>query len=489
MKKVFIGFIAFIMGGVAFMIALLIMNGQQKGTSNYEAYPEPEPIAIQQASYSAVVPVASPDFVRAAERTVDAVVHIRSQFLRKSNVYDDFFGALKEYFGYDYHPRYNRSYPISGWGSGVIISPEGYIVTNNHVVQGAELVEVTLNDKRVFQAEIVGTDPSTDLAVIKIEQEGLPFLVYGNSDEVHIGEWVLAVGNPFNLTSTVTAGIVSAKARNINILGNQSSIESFIQTDAAVNRGNSGGALVNTEGELIGINAAIASNTGSYTGYSFAIPVNIVKKVVDDILLYGEVQRAYIGVVPREINSEFAEERGLEKLTGVYVEAISENSGAEKAGIREGDVITRVNSMEVNTISQLLEVVGQFRPGDIVAVEVRREGKPMKYNVELRNEEGTTSIVKKEEKFFVESLGATLQRISDEDKRIYRIPNGLKVSGVDEGILKSGGIRKGFIIVRVNDRDVSSKENLQSAINSNSEFIKIQGVYPNGMRVTYEFGL
>ncbi len=489
MNRVLIGILAFFLGGIVFFVIFSNTRDTVSSESHLNRIQEPAPVAIQPASYTPVMVSGGTDFVRAAERTVDAVVHIRSQFLRKSNVYDDFFGALREYFGYDYRPKYNHSYPISGWGSGVIISPEGFIVTNNHVVQGAELVEVTLNDKRVFQAEIVGTDPSTDLAVIKIEEENLPFLIYGNSDDVHIGEWVLAVGNPFNLTSTVTAGIVSAKARNINILGARSSIESFIQTDAAVNRGNSGGALVNTDGELIGINAAIASNTGSYTGYSFAIPVNIVKKVVDDILLYGEVQRAYIGIVPREIDNKFANDRGLEELTGVYVEAISDNSGAEKAGIREGDVITKVNGIDVNTLSQLLEVVGQFRPGDRVAVEVRRDGKALRYNVELRNEDGTISVVKKEEKFFVESLGATLQKISDEDKRIYMIPNGLKVAGVEDGILRNGGIRKGFIIVRVNDRDVSSKDNLESAINSSLNSIKIQGVYPNGMRVTYEFGL
>ncbi|MBU2649308.1 MAG: Do family serine endopeptidase [Bacteroidetes bacterium] len=453
-------------------------------------YHQPEELSVYPASYMTSTPVNGPDFVKAAEKTVDAVVHIRSQFMRKSSVYDDFFGALREYFGYSNTPQYNRSYPISGWGSGVIISPEGYIVTNNHVVQDADLVEVTLNDKRVFEAEIVGTDPSTDLAVIKIDHKDLPYMIYGNSDLVKVGEWVLAVGNPFNLTSTVTAGIVSAKARNINILGTQGGIESFIQTDAAVNRGNSGGALVNTEGQLIGINAAIASNTGSYTGYSFAIPVNIVRKVVDDILLYGEVQRAYIGIIPREIDSDLASESGLKDMKGVYVEDVSENGGADKAGIKKGDVIMRVNGSEVNTLAQLLEIVGQYRPGDKVAVDVRRDNKPLAFNVELRNEDGTTSVVKKDEQFFVEALGATLQRISDDEKRIYRIPGGLKVAGVEEGgMLKSGGIRKGFIIIRVNDQDVSSKASVESAIGSADRTIRIQGVYPNGMRVTYEFGL
>ena len=489
MKKLPLFLIAFISGAAFLFVSASILNPSDKQfNKSSQQYPDAMPVQVHQASYSTSMAMDGPDFTTAAERTIDAVVHIRSQFLRKSNVYDDFFGALREYLGYDSRSR--QEYPISGFGSGVIISNDGYIVTNNHVVQGAELIEVTMNDKRTMLAEIIGTDPSTDLALIKVDARELPFVTYGNSDQVKIGEWVLAVGNPFNLTSTVTAGIVSAKARNINILGNQSSIESFIQFDAAVNRGNSGGALVNTSGELIGINAAIASNTGSFAGYSFAIPVNIVRKVVEDLQVHGEVQRAYVGVIIREIDDEFAEEEGLNSLKGVYVDALSENGGAEEAGLEKGDVITNVNGIEVNSLSQLLEVVGQYRPGDVVTVNVKRDNKNRNYNVELKNADGTTSIVKREEKFYAMDLGATLQKIGEEEKRMLMLSNGLKVSSVEsDGILQRGGIRQGFIITSVNNIRVNSKDSLEQAMTENDTFIKIHGIYPNGMRVTYELGL
>ncbi|MBE9492378.1 MAG: trypsin-like peptidase domain-containing protein [Bacteroidetes bacterium] len=484
MKKILIITVVFILGGVVFLLTAgtLIKNEKPE-----RIVVQREPIPVQHASLFSPLPIDGPDFTKAAAQTVDAVVHIRSQFRRKSNVYDDFFGTFREYFGYG--SKYEREYPISGWGSGVIITSDGYIVTNNHVVQGAELVEVTLNDKHTYEAEIIGTDVSTDLALIKIDSDDLPFISYGNSDDVRVGEWVLAIGNPFNLTSTVTAGIVSAKARNINILGSQSSIESFIQTDAAVNRGNSGGALVNIEGKLIGINAAIASNTGYYTGYSFAIPVNIVRKVMDDLLIYGEVQRAYIGIIIREIDNDFAQEQGFDDLKGIYVEEITDNGGAQAAGIREGDIIKQINGKDVNSFSQLLELVSQHRPGDVVPVNVNRNNKIIYFNVELKNEDGTTSIVKKEDKFYNDVLGATLKRISDKDKQTFMINNGLKVTSTDNGVLKSGGIRNGFIITRINDIRISTKDNLEKALNESDDFIKIQGIYPNGMRVTYEFSL
>lgn len=271
-------------------------------------------------------------------------------------------------------------------GSGVIVSADGYIVTNNHVVQDAVNITVTLNDKRVYKASVVGTDPSTDLALIRIDEKNLPFLAYGNSDDVKIGEWVLAVGNPFNLTSTVTAGIVSAKARDINILGSKGAVESFIQTDAAINPGNSGGALVNTRGELIGINAAIASGTGYYTGYSFAIPVNIVKKVVDDFTRYGKIQRAYLGVYYREIDDQFAKDKGLNSLSGVYIDDVVAGGAAEKAGIRKGDIITNIQNKPVNGKSELMEVVSQLSPGDVITVAIVRDGKEISMPVKLISE-------------------------------------------------------------------------------------------------------
>jgi S1-C subfamily serine protease len=300
---------------------------------------------------------------------------------------------------------------------------------------------------------------------------------------------VLAVGNPFNLTSTVTAGIVSAKARNINIFGTPGSIESFIQTDAAVNRGNSGGALVNNRGELVGINAAIASNTGYYQGYSFAIPVNIVKKVVSDMKEYGEVQRAYLGVVIREINHKFANELGLKNIEGVFVDGLVEGGGAMESGIRIGDVILAVNNNPVNSMAQLLEIIGQYNPGNELEVLIMREGRQMIVDVELRAEDGTSGIISRVEEFYNERLGATLSRLPIEEMQRLKINSGLRIKDLDEGLLSRGGIREGFIIITVNGYAVDSSTGLESALNDNSDRVRISGMYPNGMRVTFEFGL
>ena len=350
-------------------------------------------------------------------------------------------------------------------------------------------MEVILNDKRVFAAEIIGLDPSTDLALLKIDVNRLPFIEFGNSDLVRVGEWVLAVGNPFNLTSTVTAGIVSAKARDINILGGHGAIESFIQTDAAVNRGNSGGALVNTQGELIGINAAIASNTGYYQGYSFAIPVNIVKKVIADLREYGEVQRAYIGVVIREIDQDFANDLKLDDIRGVYIDGLLEDGGAMDAGIEIGDVITHVNGMEVNSLAQLLEVIGQHNPGQQLEVRIIRNGTSRSFDVVLRTEDGSSRIVSRADEFYNERLGATFSPLSREERNTYDLRVGLQVVSLSEGLMNKGGIRKGFIMTNVNGYAVNSESGLESALSENVGQVKISGEYPNGMRVTFEFGL
>lgn len=332
-------------------------------------------------------------FADVAEKTVNTVVHIRTEIVVKGNSYYDFFGPLLEQI---YGGRIEIPDNVSvGFGSGVVISPDGYIVTNNHVVEGARKIEVTFNDKHKKEAKIIGSDPNTDIALIKVEANDLEYLTFGDSDKVRVGEWVLAVGNPFNLTSTVTAGIVSAKARNINILG-EGTIESFIQTDAAVNPGNSGGALVNTEGDLIGINAAIASRTGSYEGYSFAIPSNIARKVVEDFLQYGSLQRAYIGVAVAEITEELAEKANLKSLSGVYVAGISEGSGAHKAGIKVGDIILNVNGVPVDTRSQLIGAVGQYRPGDKVNVKFIHDNKEKIVTVTLTNMFGDEKIIKEQ---------------------------------------------------------------------------------------------
>jgi S1-C subfamily serine protease len=333
----------------------------------------------------------------------------------------------------------------------------------------------------------VGTDPTSDLALIKVEGNDFDYLVFGDSDKVKVGEWVLAVGNPFNLTSTVTAGIVSAKARNIGILGEGSNVESFIQTDAAVNRGNSGGALVNTRGELIGINAAIASHTGSYEGYSFAIPSNIVRKVVDDLLMYGETQRAYIGVYPQEMNAELADKAGMKDIKGVYVADITPDGAAEKAGIKKGDVLRRINGTEVNTVTQLLESVRQYRPGDEVTVDLIRDGKERTYTVGLLNESGSTDVVKKGESFYNATLGLMLQPASKQEQKNLRINSGLKIVEIRQGAFQGAGV-EGFIITGVNGKAVSSKADLEAALSANrSRKTYIEGVYPNGMRMNFEY--
>ncbi len=319
-------------------------------------------------------------FADVAEKTVNTVVHIRTEIVTRGNSYYDFYGYILEQL---YGGRIQIPDNVSvGFGSGVVISPDGYIVTNNHVVENARKIEVTFNDKHKREAQIIGTDPTTDIALIKVDAKDLEFLSFGDSDKVRVGEWVLAVGNPFNLTSTVTAGIVSAKARNINILG-EGTIESFIQTDAAVNPGNSGGALVDTNGELIGINAAIASRTGGYEGYSFAIPSNIAKKVVEDFLIYGSLQRAYLGISMIEITDEFAKYKGLDLLSGVFVADVFEGGAAQKAGIMKDDIILSVNGLTVDTRAQLMGAVGQYRPGDKVDVKIKRDGKEKTIKVTL----------------------------------------------------------------------------------------------------------
>jgi Do/DeqQ family serine protease len=484
--------LAFLFAGAVFAAAIITiagLNGKQTDVFSKNAenrqFVQPEPLSTQTASF-----ISMPqdiDFVDAAEQTVNAVVHIRTEMTNRGASYDDFFGSLREYLNGNPHQRQAQR-SLVGFGSGVVLSADGYIVTNNHVVEGADKIEVTFNDKRKSKAIVIGTDPSTDLALIKVEEEDLHFLKYGDSDEVKIGEWVLAVGNPFNLTSTVTAGIVSAKARNINILGNRSSIESFIQTDAVINRGNSGGALVNNAGELIGVNAAIASHTGVYEGYSFAIPANIVRKVVDDLIRYGEPQRAFIGIEIREMTAELADQMNFETIKGVFVAGVMENGGAAVAGIDAGDVITHVDDTEVNTLSQLLEVVGQHRPGDEVMVRVIRDEQLFDFPVTLKNQDGTTEVKKREAVFYNETLGVSLESINSSERDKLRLNNGLKITNLEEGILMRGGISKGFIIVRINGKSVDDKASLEDALNNKrNNTTRVEGMYPNGMKISFEF--
>jgi serine protease Do len=362
------------------------------------------------------------------------------------------------------------------------------------VVENADNVSVTLNDKRTYDAKVIGIDPNTDLAVIKIEEKNLPFISYGNSDDVKVGEWVLAVGNPFNLTSTVTAGIVSAKARNINLISSNGSgsgaVESFIQTDAAVNPGNSGGALVNTSGQLIGINSAIASSTGTFAGYSFAIPVNLVRKVVADLMEFGTVERGYLGVNIKDVDAALVKEKNLDKLKGVYVENVIDGGSAAEAGIDAGDVITKVGDVEVNNVPELQEQINRFRPGDKVVITYSRGSKEKTATVVLKNKDNNVSLIKKDDKSDeAQTLGATFETVAGEDLKRLNITNGLRVSKLEAGKLRNAGIREGFIITTVDKNPVSTPDELKEVLDNKKGGILIEGVYPNGSRAYYAFGM
>ncbi|MCK5845891.1 MAG: trypsin-like peptidase domain-containing protein [Bacteroidales bacterium] len=432
--------------------------------------------ALTKNSYS------SPELKDAANSTLHAVVYILTEFSRKSSVYDDYF-SLNDFFG-------NRSNSVlKASGSGVIISSDGYIVTNNHVVQEADKITITLNDKRVYNAKVIGTDPTTDLALLKIEEESLEFLTYGDSDELEIGDWVLAVGNPFNLTSTVTAGIISAKARNINILGSNSAIESFLQTDAVVNPGNSGGALVDTDGKLVGINAAIASRTGSYIGYSFAIPVTIVKKVIKDLKEFGRVQRAFIGVTIEEVDAKLAKKLNLDKITGVYVKTVLDKGAAKQSGIEAGDIILKVEGVEINSTSELLERIGLHRPGNKIKLDIIHNQKVKEYDVVLTNANGETKLDDKSYMDNMQRTGAKFNEISSSLKESLHINYGVQVISVESGLFKSAGIRAGFIIQSIDKTKVSTTKEVEDALKNTSGGILIEGLYPNGVRAYYGIGI
>ena len=434
------------------------------------------------------------DFTMAAEQSVHSVVHVKTTY--KMTQAQTFSGD--PFFDFFFGRPNNGGRPMPqqeqmATGSGVIISSDGYIVTNNHVVDRANEVEVTLNDKRTFKAKVIGADTSTDIALLKIEADSLQPIIFGNSDNLKIGEWVLAVGNPFNLTSTVTAGIVSAKARNINILNSDMKIESFIQTDAAVNPGNSGGALVNTKGELVGINTAIASQTGSYAGYSFAVPTSIVSKVVADLKEFGVVQRAILGVQISDIDDKLAKEKKLTTLEGVYVGAVSENSAAKTAGIEEGDVIVAINNVSTKSVAQLQEQIGRYRPGDKIEVTLIRDNKTKKLVVELKNRAGNTGVVKAVD---LSHLGAKFSAVSDQFKYKFRIKNGLQISQLDKnGKFAKSGLKEGFVILKINNITIVNQEDIERSYNeamnneANEKVLFITGIYSNGQVAYYAVNL
>lgn len=424
------------------------------------------------------------DFKEVAKFATPAVVHIKTKL--KSNPASGFEDLGNPFELFD--PRFRQQGPQVASGSGIFITADGYIATNNHVIDNAAEIEVVLNDKRSYSAELVGTDPETDLALLKIEEKELPFLPFGNSDNLEIGEWVIAVGNPFNLTSTVTAGIVSAKGRNINLLrqnGGEWAIENFIQTDAAVNPGNSGGALVNTQGELIGINTAIASKTGSYAGYSFAVPVNIAKKILDDLLKFGEVKRAVLGVKIQDLTAELAKEKGIEKLEGVFVPEVIEGKAADKAGIKSGDVILKIDEKKLNSSSQLQEEISKHYPGDEILVSVLREGKYLTKKVKLLTREGEEKFKQEVSRDEREVLGATFENLSRQEKLNMGIRNGVRIKKVAKSEFASKGVPNGFIITKIDKQKVNSTEQLMQMIKNKKGFVFIEGLKPSGVEDAY----
>ncbi len=449
---------------------------------------------------AAAVPAQPVDLTYAAEKSLPSVVHILSTKNSKvqtveveNDPFSDFFSDPFGFFG---NPQGNggkqrrsvRTPKQQGSGSGVIISADGYIVTNNHVVADADELTVTLNDNKEYSARIIGTDKASDLALIKIDGKNLPAITIANSDDIKVGEWVLAVGNPFNLTNTVTAGIVSAKARSLY----QNGVESFIQTDAAINPGNSGGALVNTRGELIGINAMLYSQTGSFSGYGFAIPTSIMNKVVADLKQYGTVQRALIGIQGQDVKNyvdakkDKGEDIDLGTMEGIYVAKVTEESAAEEAGMKEGDVITAIDGKPVSKMAELQEVLAKKRPGDKVTVTYLRDKKKATKTVTLKNEKGNTQVVKKAD---LDVLGGNFRAITNAQKEQLNIGYGLEVLKVNSGRLKTAGITKGFIIQRVNDNAVKTIEDLQNAVKeastSKDPVLYIQGVYPTGKKAYF----
>jgi len=422
------------------------------------------------------------DFTSAAEKVMPAVVYIRSTQDLNTNEGEETqsIDPFREFFG----PRAQKG-PSQSSGSGVIINEAGYIVTNNHVVQDADIVEVTLFDNRTLKAEVIGTDPDTDLALVKINEKGLPHLSFVDSDKARVGEWVLAVGNPFNLNSTVTAGIISAKGRNINILNRNNgegstAIESFIQTDAAINPGNSGGALVELNGGLLGINTAIASPTGSYSGYGFAVPSNIVSKIVEDLIKFGAVQRGWLGVTIGSVNSQLAKENDLKVSEGAYVSGFAEKSSAKEAGIKEGDVVVKIDETPIKSSTGLIEYIGRHRPGDKVNMQVNRNGNELTIPVVLKNRDGKTGSIKPEERNAFSALGIELAEVDGKVLKKLDLDHGVRIKELGNGKLaKYTDMRDGFIVTKINDVPVRSAKEFAELIKKKKQgdLIIFSGTY------------
>ena len=494
--------------------AIVLLSSGVAGLTTYKMLNKEKPAAFSelfQQNPNNLLPAAFPatdaqpvDLTQAAESSLHAVVHIRATQLSKTqtvqeqpDIFDFFFGDGRG------RQRQIQTQPRVGFGSGVIISKDGYIVTNNHVVEGADEITVKLNDDRELKGRIIGTDPSTDLALIKIEGDDFPTIPVGDSDQLKVGEWVLAVGNPFNLNSTVTAGIVSAKARSIGSSasnGQAANIQSFIQTDAAINQGNSGGALVNAKGELVGINAMLYSPTGAYSGYGFAIPTSIMTKVVADLKQFGTVQRALLGIKGSDLSTDLQmDERWTEELKkkadelgvkeGIYVAEVVE--GGSAAGIlKENDVIIALNGKKIHKFSDLQEMLAKHRPGDKVKVTVVRDKKEKEFEITLKNEQGTTKVVKDAG---MEILGAAFKPVSSELKKQLNLGYGLEVTGVTNGKMADAGIRKGFIILKANGVPMKTVDDLEKAMKearkSPEQGLFITGMFPSGKRAMYAVDL
>ncbi|MBN2667822.1 MAG: Do family serine endopeptidase [Bacteroidales bacterium] len=464
--------VLFIVAAVSSIIVAWYFTSRENATSLAETAIKEVP--VHSVSY---LPETTMDFKMAASSAVDQVVHVMSsgsETVRYSSPFDFIFGGGVE-----------QQIPTMSSGSGVIISNDGYVVTNNHVVKNADNIEIILNNKKSYKAKLIGKDDVIDLALIKIEGDTFPAMPYGNSDEIEIGEWVLAIGNPFNLNSTVTAGIVSAKARSLG-MNSRTSLEAFIQTDAAVNPGNSGGALVNSKGELIGINTAIASRTGSYVGYSFAIPVNIVKKVVSDLIEYGEVQRALLGVNIYELNAQNAEQLGVKNLEGVYIKEVTPGGAADEANIIEGDIIIKINDNKIRNSSELYEKIGTHRPGDKITATIVRNGKEKELELILKNQNNQTTMKRADK---IDLLGAKFKALSEADKQKLGLDHGMQISELYSGKLRMKGVNEGFIITKVNQNKIYNVKDIENEINKSNGGVLIEGVYPNGKRAYYAIGI
>jgi serine protease Do len=501
MKKIGLTLLTAFVGGALALGAYKVIEGKQADNMSFE---DKQKVYFTSNKMAPVVSsTGSLDFTEAAAAVTPAVVYIKTTYSSQSGGGQD---QLEQMFGDMFGQRIRPQGPQQASGSGVIISTDGYIVTNNHVVEKADKITVATNDHRTFQAKVIGTDPNTDLALIKINAADLPIVKLGNSDETRVGEWVLAVGNPFNLTSTVTAGIISAKGRNIGIIGsedksednpfgrtrNQQSqpklnkaIESFIQTDAAINPGNSGGALVNTKGELVGINAAIASHTGSYEGYGFAIPVNLAKKVLNDIKKYGTVKRGFVGVSFTELNPDVAQQLGVTNTNGLYVNDLVPGGGAEQAGIKKGDIIEKVEGVPVYESSDLQERVGRLQPGDKISMTVLRDGKEKTFAVTLKADatpSNRTAAVSKSAEELFNKLGASFQPLTQAEKAKFHVNSGVKVTQVRPGrVFDNFEIPVGSIITSINKSPINSVADIDKAItNLRNGNLVISGYYPDG---------